>query len=136
MPRYLNPKTVPAPASRYSQAVAVGAPFKRLIISGQLGIAPDGVLAAGIDAQMAQAWDNVLALVAAADLEPADLVKTTVYVTVPGSVAVYRKLREAKLGKHQPAATYLEIAGLARPEFLVEIEAEAVREAAAARQVS
>ena len=133
MPRYLNPKTVPPPASRYSQAVAVGAPFKRLIVSGQLGIDASGALAEGMEAQLAQAFDNVLALVAAADLEATDIVKTTVYVTVPGSVALYRKVREAKLGKHQPAATYLEIAGLARPEFLVEIEAEAVREANVSR---
>ena len=133
MPRYLNPKTVPAPASRYSQAVAVGAPFKRLIVSGQLGIAASGDLAEGMEAQLAQAFDNVLALVAAADLEAADIVKTTVYVTVPGSVALYRKVREAKLGKHQPAATYHEIAGLARPEFLVEIEGEAVRAAGVSR---
>ena len=133
MPRYLNPKTVPPPASRYSQAVAIGAPFKRLIVSGQLGIAANGALAEGMEAQLSQAFDNVLALVAAADLEATDIIKTTVYVTVPGSVALYRKVREAKLGKHQPAATYLEIAGLARPEFLVEIEAEAVREAGVSR---
>ena len=129
MPRFLNPKTVPPAASRYSQAVAIGAPFKRLVLSGQLGIAPDGKLAEGLEAQLSQAFDNVLALVAAADLELTDIVKVTVFVTVPGSVAVYRKVREAKFGKHAPAATYLQVAGLASPEFLAEIEAEAVREA-------
>lgn len=129
MPRFLNPKTVAPAASRYSQAVAIGMPFKRLVISGQLGLRPDGTLVEGLEGQMDQAFDNVLALIAAADLEPADIVKITVYVTVPDAVALYRSVREAKLGKHAPAATFLQIAGLARPDFLVEIEAEAVREA-------
>jgi len=38
-------------------------------------------------------------------------------------------VRESKLGKAAPASTYLEVAGLAAPNYLVEIEGEAVREA-------
>jgi enamine deaminase RidA (YjgF/YER057c/UK114 family) len=37
-------------------------------------------------------------------------------------------VRDQMLGDHAPASTYLEVAGLARPEFLFEIEGEAVRE--------
>jgi enamine deaminase RidA (YjgF/YER057c/UK114 family) len=43
-------------------------------------------------------------------------------------VAVFRAVRDRKLLGHAPAATCLEVAGLARPEWLVEIEAEAVKE--------
>jgi hypothetical protein len=39
-------------------------------------------------------------------------------------------MRDRKLGGHLCAATYLEVAGLASPQFLVEIEAEAVCEEA------
>ena len=131
MPRYFNPTTVPAPASRYSQGIAHGVAFKRLIISGQIGISADGRLANGLEAQMEQAWDNLLHVLDAAQLERSDLVKITVYVTVPGSVGLHRKIREMKLGLHAPCTTYLEIAGLASPELLVEIEGEAVREAEA-----
>lgn len=77
---------------------------------------------------MAQAFDNLLAVVAAAGLTSADIIKTTTYVTVPDAVAIYRKIREEKLGKGFPAATYLQVAGLALAEYLVEIEGEAVRE--------
>ena len=129
MPRFLNPPNVPRPSSRYAQAVALGPAIKRLVISGQVGLNAEGVLAHGLEAQMARAFDNLLALVEAAQLTPADIIKTTVYVTVPGSVAAYRQIREAKLGKGFPAATYLEVAGLALPEYLVEIDGEAVREA-------
>ncbi len=41
---------------------------------------------------------------------------------------LHRAVRDRMLGDHAPASTYLEIAGLARPEFLFEIEGEAVRE--------
>jgi 2-iminobutanoate/2-iminopropanoate deaminase len=133
MPRFFNPATVPAPASHYSQGIAHGAAFKRLIISGQIGVGVDGTIAKGLEAQMEQAWDNLLHILEAAQLDHADLVKITVFVTVPGSVGLYRKIREKKLGAHAPCATYLEIAGLASPELLVEIEGEAVREADAPR---
>jgi enamine deaminase RidA (YjgF/YER057c/UK114 family) len=61
-------------------------------------------------------------------MDVTDLVKATVYVTVPGSVGVSRTVRDRKMNGHAPASTYLEIAGLARPEFLVEIEGEAAQD--------
>ena len=128
MPRFHNPPTVIAPASRYSQAAEHGTGGRRLVISGQLGLRPDGSLAEGLEAQMGVAWDNLFAILRHAGMEVTDLVKATVYVTVPGSVGPYRAVRDRKLSGHAPACTYLEIAGLARPEFLAEIEGEAVKE--------
>lgn len=131
MPRFLNPPTVPAPGSRYTQAVALGAPFKRLLISGQVGLRPDGTLEDGIEPQLEQAWNNILALLEAAGLTAADLVKVTTYVTMRGCIGVTRLVRERKLGRHSPASTYVEVSGLANSAWLCEIEAEAVREASA-----
>lgn len=131
MPRFLNPPGVPTPGSRYSQAVALGAPFKRLIISGQIGARADGTLEDGLELQLDRAWDNVMTLLDAAGLTVADLVKVTTYVTQKGSVSVTRLVRERKLGRHAPASTYVEVYGLANPLWLCEIEAEAVREASA-----
>ena len=128
MPRFFNSPTVIAPASRYSQAAEHGTGGRRLVISGQLGIRPDGSLAEGLEAQMEVAWDNLFAILRHAGMEVTDLVKATVYVTVLGSVGPYRAVRDRKLSGHAPACTYLEIAGLARPEFLAEIEGEAVKE--------
>ena len=133
MPRYLNPPNLPRPASRYSQGVAHGAAYKRVLVSGQIGVDASGKLAEGIEAQMAQALDNVLAVIAAAGLGPADVVKIVCYVTEPDRVKAWRRLREEKLGACQPAATYLQVAGLADPAWLVEIEAEAIQEGAAGR---
>ena len=129
MPRFLNPANVPQPSSHYSQGVLIGPYGKRLMISGQVGMKPDKALAKGLEAQAEQAYDNLLAVIAAAEMMPADLVKLTIYCTVPGSVAVLGEVRKRKLGRHAPASTYLEVAGLANPAYLVEIEGEALREA-------
>jgi 2-iminobutanoate/2-iminopropanoate deaminase len=128
VPRFFNPATVAAPASRYSHAVEHATTARRLVISGQVGVRADGALADGFEAQMEAAFDNLLSILADAGMEAADLVKISVFATVPGSVAAYRSIRDRRLAGHAPAATYLEVAGLARPEWLVEIEAEAVRE--------
>ena len=128
MPRFFNPATVVAPASLYSQAAEHSLSGRRLVISGQVGVKLGGVLAEGLEAQMETAWDSVLAILRHAEMTVNDLVKVTVFVTVPGSVALFREVRDRKLAGHAPACTYLEVAGLARKEFLTEIEAEAVKE--------
>ena len=128
MPTFHNPKTVAAPASRYSQGVSHALDGRRLVISGQIGVRPDGSVVEGLEAQMAQCWDNLIAVLADAGMQVEHLVKVTVFVTVPGAVAVYRKVRDEKLRGHPCAMTYLEISGLASPAFLVEIEGEAVLE--------
>lgn len=122
-----NPKAVVQPASRYAQAV--GAPFtgRRLIVSGQVGVMPDGVVLDGYTAQAEQAWANILSLLEAADMGVADLVSIRVYDVAPGNVAVYRAVRDKVLNGHLVAATYVIVAGLALPQFLTEIEAEAVK---------
>jgi enamine deaminase RidA (YjgF/YER057c/UK114 family) len=124
----INPDNVVKPASNYVQAVVHGASAERIVISGQLGLRPDGTLEDGLEAQMERAWSNLFAIMAAADFEIEHLVKATIYVTVPGQVALYRKTRDKMLAGHLCANTYLEISALAATEFLVEIEAEAVRE--------
>ena len=126
--RIINPENVVKPASNYAQGVVHSAAAERIVISGQLGIRPDGTLKEGLEAQMEQAWTNVFGVMAAAGFDKADLIRATIYVTVPGQVSTYRKIRDKLLDGHLCANTYLEISALAAAEFLVEIEAEAVKE--------
>jgi 2-iminobutanoate/2-iminopropanoate deaminase len=126
MARFFNPDGVPKPASNYSQAVEVPAGARRLIISGQIGVSADGVIADGYDAQAEQAWKNILAILADAGMTAANLVRIIVYDVAPGNVAAYRAIRDRMLAGHAPASTYVVVAGLASPAFLTEIEAEAV----------
>ena len=126
--KILNPETVVRPASSYAQAVVHAAAAERIVVSGQLGLLPDGSLAGDLEAQMRQAWANVFAVMRAGGFAPTDLIRATIYVTEPGQVALYRRVRDEMLDGHLCANTYLEISALAAPEFQVEIEAEAVRE--------
>lgn len=126
MHREINPSTFPEPQSNYSQGVAHNAAKERLVISGQVGVRSDGSIAEGLEAQMQQTWDNFLAVLETAGFAPGDVVKVTLFTTVP-ALQEFRRGREKALAGHAPAATYVQVAGLADPGFLVEIEGEAVR---------
>ena len=125
MPKTFNPPGVAPPASRYSHGAEVGPGARWLYISGQVGTAPDGTIRQGLKAQMEQVFANIGKVLETAGMTKRDVVKLTVFVTKPGpeALAVYRTLRDQWLEGHAAAATYLVVAGLAHPDFLVEIEA-------------
>lgn len=127
MLRKINPSDFLKPASNYSQAIAHKASAERLVISGQVGVRPDGSTVAGLEGQLEQTWVNFLAVLNSAGFAPIDVTKVTIFCTRP-ALMEFRKSRETALGAHAPAATYVQVAGLASPDYLVEIEGEAVKE--------
>lgn len=122
MLKLINPSDIAPPASRYSQGVSAPQSARWLHVSGQVGVAPDGRLADGFAAQMERALLNLLAVLAADGMAVGNLVKITVFITRTDDVAAYREIRDRLLGGHAPAATLLVVAGLAHPDYLVEIE--------------
>lgn len=123
---FSNPPGAPAPASRYSQAALIAGDGKRLVISGQIGLRPDGTPVAGADEQIAQALANLRAVLEGHGMEVGNLVKMTVFLTDPALIPQWRRHRDAFLGGHAPTSTLLIVAGLASPSFVVEVEGEAV----------
>lgn len=123
-----NPSTVHTPAANYSHAIEVGPNARWLTISGQIGVQPDGTIADGFEAQCRTAFNNLLAILADAGMGPEDVVKQTTFLTRREDLATYRTVREAAMGGHKPASTLLFVAGLAAPDFLVEIEMTAAKE--------
>lgn len=123
--RFLNPEGVHRPGSRYSHAAVVTDSARRVVISGQIGLAPDGAVPAEGPAQIDLALANLGAVLAAAGMGVPQLVKMTVFLTDPALIAPWRVARDGFLGGHAPASTLLIVAGLADPRFLVEVEAEA-----------
>ncbi|WP_203072726.1 RidA family protein [Falsiroseomonas ponticola] len=123
---FANPDGVHAPGSRYSHAALVEGPGRRLVISGQIGVRPDGSIAAGGEAQIAQALANLGAILAAHGMGPANIVKMGVFLTDRALIGPWRAEREKFLGTLAPTSTLLVVAGLADPRFLFEVEAEAV----------
>lgn len=128
MPRFFNPKVTARPSSKFSHGVVHSARARRLVISGQVGVLADGTIIPDLEGQMEAAWDNLIAVLEEAGMSVTDLIKITAFVTVPGSVNTYRVVRDRRLMGHKPASTYLEVTGLARPDFMFEIEGEAVVE--------
>ncbi len=122
---FSNPGTVHQPG-RYSHAALVSGATKRLVISGQVGCAPDGTILEGAEAQIGQALANLGAILTAHGMSPASVVKVTIFITDRSVLDSLRKQRAAFFGDHIPTSTLLIVAGLADPAFLVEIEAEAV----------
>ena len=122
-----NPPAVRAPGSRYSHAALVAGTRRRLVISGQVGVAPDGKVPATGEGQIAQAYANLRAVLEAHGMGIADVVKSTAFLTDRALIPAYRAARDAVFADHAPASTLLVVAGLADPHWVVEIEAEAAQ---------
>ncbi|HSC28869.1 MAG TPA: RidA family protein, partial [Vicinamibacterales bacterium] len=79
-----------------------------------------------------RALANVLAVVAAADATPESVVRLTIYVVDTREyLAAQREIGEryrARMGRHYPAMTLVEVRALLEPGAVVEIEATAVLE--------
>ena len=120
-----NPTTVREPTG-YTHAIDIRGPERWLVISGQVGMAPDGSLPDTGGGQITQALANLRAVLEANDMTVNNIVKTTVFLTDRSLLGALRAARVAAFGEHAPASTLLFVAGLADPRFVVEIEAEAV----------
>jgi 2-iminobutanoate/2-iminopropanoate deaminase len=128
MPTFFNPPTIHAPAPSYRHGALHALAGRRLVISGQVAVRADGSIVEGLEAQFEQCFDNLLAVVEGGGMSVGNLVKIVTLVTVPDAIATFRAVRARKLGDHVCAATYIQVAGLARPELMVEIEGEAVQD--------
>lgn len=120
-----NPAKVRAPTG-YTHGLLMEGVERRLIISGQVGVAPDGSVPNTGEGQIAQAFANLRAVLEANGMAITNLVKTTVFLTDRSLLTSFRAARDAVYGGHAPCSTLLFVAGLADPRFVVEIEAEAV----------
>ena len=125
MAQVITPPDVAAPFSRYAHGILTESGCRWLHVSGQVGILPDGTMAMSGEAQLEQAFSNVFAVLRAAGMDKQHLVKLTVLLTRADEVGSYRTVRDRLLDGHIVASTLMVVAGLASPDFLVEIEAVA-----------
>ncbi|OGA73298.1 MAG: hypothetical protein A3G81_03655 [Betaproteobacteria bacterium RIFCSPLOWO2_12_FULL_65_14] len=127
MLKKLNPSSMSAPLGAYTHGIEVPPGARVIHVSGQVGVRADGSIAEGIEEQLACAWQNILAILAAADMGPADIAKVTTYLTRPEDFKVHPRIRAQYLGDARPAATGVCVSALAAPEFLCEIEVIAAK---------
>jgi enamine deaminase RidA (YjgF/YER057c/UK114 family) len=113
------------PIVGYSRAVRVG-PF--VYVTGTVAFGPDGAVVGPGDvyAQSKQCLAHIGAALERAGASFADVVRTRIYVTdISRWDEVGRAHREV-FGDIRPCATMVEVSRLIAPEYLVEIEADAV----------
>jgi enamine deaminase RidA (YjgF/YER057c/UK114 family) len=125
MAESLNPPGVPAPAGPYSQAIVVSGPGKWLHVSGQIGVGADGVTADGVAQQTTLAWQNLVAVLAAAGMTVDHLVKVTTFLVDASHLPLVGTIRTRFLGDARPASTLVIVKELAKKEWLIEVEAVA-----------
>jgi 2-iminobutanoate/2-iminopropanoate deaminase len=118
-----DPEAVHRPLGGYSHQIEVTGGERLLVISGQVGMAPDGRLPEDALQQLGLALDNVLRNLAAAGMGVGDLVKLTIYVVDDMDSQARRELTARKLGGERPCMTFVRVAGLAAPAYRVEVDA-------------
>jgi enamine deaminase RidA (YjgF/YER057c/UK114 family) len=123
---FINPPGVHDTAGRYHHAALITGPARRLVLSGQVGTAPDGTMPEGVEAQARQIMANIRAILESQGMGLGNVAKITAFLTDPSQIPAWRAARTEAFGGAATASTLLIVAGLADPRFLLEVEAEAV----------
>jgi 2-iminobutanoate/2-iminopropanoate deaminase len=114
----------PAAIGPYSQAIAIDG---FVFCSGQAGLDPiTGQLVNGIEDQTERTMLNLEAVLAAAGVSMADVVKTTIFLTDLASFSLVNAIYSRHIVGPAPARSTVQVAALPR-SALVEIEAIARR---------
>jgi enamine deaminase RidA (YjgF/YER057c/UK114 family) len=114
----------------FSQGVILPAGARMLLIGGQNSVDPQGQIVGkgDIAKQTEQALANLQKVLDAAGAQLQDLVKITIVIDQNADLRAAYGAWMAVWGQktNPPTVTALRVAGLANPDFLIEIEAQAV----------
>jgi len=121
--KHLNPSTLHKPTG-YSHIVEVTG-GRTLYVSGQVALDQSGTLVGANDlrAQTRQVFENLRAALVASGAGLEHVVKITVFMIDASQIQVFREVRETVFKGPLPASTLVQVVRLARPEFMIEVEA-------------
>jgi 2-iminobutanoate/2-iminopropanoate deaminase len=112
----------PGAIGPYSQAVKAEGGI--LFMSGQIPLTPEGVLVTGdVAVQTQQVVENMKAVLKAAGLTPANLVKTTIFLSSMDHFAAVNTVYGSMFDGEPPARSTVAVAGLPRG---VDVEIEGI----------
>ena len=122
----LNPPGLSTPTGYTHIVSATGG--RTIYISGQVALDAQGQLVGHDDlaAQTTQVFANLETALHAAGAAFGDVVKANYYLLDATQVQVIRDIRSRYFTTELPASTLVQVSGLARRDFLVEIEVIAV----------
>lgn len=126
--QFINPPEIPAHG--YSNVVVVQGAVKTVYIGGQDAVNAKGepVGIGDLGAQTRQVMDNIEIALAAAGAKLENVIKWNVYLVQGHDFLPGFKVFQERWGDrpNPPIVTGVVVAGLARPEYLVEVEAIAI----------
>ena len=123
-PVFASPEDLPPP-NGYSHVVSLP-PVRLVWTSGQVPLEADGSLADGWEAQTRTAFANVGRALRTAGADWPDVVKLTIFVVDVSELATIRAVRDEFVDTASPPTSSLvQVAGLFRPDVLIEVEAVA-----------
>ncbi|WP_195821572.1 RidA family protein [Roseobacter sp. MH60115] len=120
----LSPHQIAPPFARYAHGVELPAGSRLVRTSGQLGLARDGSVPDGAEAQAEICFANILSILQEADMGAENVCHLSAYVTDRAHMAGYMAARDAFLANVPvlPTSTLVIVSGFTRPEFVVEVE--------------
>ena len=122
----VNPDTLfdPAPYG-FSHAVVVNGAKKMVYIAGQGGEDTHGNLQNNFEAQVRQAYKNILTVLESTNAKPHQVLKLTTYVVDydQSKLSIMTKELKALFGNHLPAQTLVPVPRLALDGMLFEVDA-------------
>jgi enamine deaminase RidA (YjgF/YER057c/UK114 family) len=126
--QFIQPEGLSKPSS-YTHVVVVG---NTVYLAGQVSANEKGeVVGKGdLKAQVARVYENLATCLKSAGVSFGDVVKMNTYVVnlKPEDLAIIREVRSAYLNKeHPPASTLIGVQALAGPDYMIEIEAVAIK---------
>ena len=120
--KIITTNLAPEPVGPYSQATQEG---NLVFLSGQIGIDPEtGILPSELSEQTEQVIKNISSVLAKAECNLEDIVKTTVFLFNMEDFSEFNKIYEKYFSENPPARSCVE--AILPKNALVEIEAIAV----------
>jgi enamine deaminase RidA (YjgF/YER057c/UK114 family) len=108
----------------FSRAIRVG---ERILVSGTAPVEADGSSTPGdAEAQTERCLDIIVGAVRALGGQRTDIVRTRMFITDPNDADAVGRAHGRRFADVKPAATMVVVSALLRPEWRVEIEAEAL----------
>ncbi len=98
-----------------------------IVLSGQFGNVLDGSVPDTPEAQYENALRNIVRLLESEGCTPEHIVKLNSYLVRPMDLPTVKAIRKSVLGDILPAATMVYVPRLAAEQYLIEVEAWAVR---------
>jgi len=108
----------------FARAVRVG---NRIVVAGTAPVEPDGSSTSGdAAAQTRRCFAIIIDAIEELGGTPADVVRTRMFITDPTDADAVGAVHGELFADIRPAATMVVVAALLRPEWRIEIEAEAL----------